>query len=580
MALRNSRAASIRRFVWLLSGFASLVPAAALPQPAPVPFVDVSRATGLDFVYFNGMVGELYFVEMMGGGAALLDYDGDGDLDVYLVQGDLLGDDTLEEALIPVPAPLPLTDRLLRNDGSLDAGGRHQPVFADLTATAGLPAGGYGLGVASADIDNDGFPDLYVSNFGPNRLLRNRGDGSFADITASSGTGEAAWSAAASFFDYDRDGLLDLYVGNYVDYRWETREPCYSETGVLDYCGPGAFSGVADRLFHNRGAGVFEDVSRRSGIGLVAGKTLGTVAADFDGDGRADVYAANDGEPNFLWLNQGDGTFSDGALLSGTGVSLEGMPQASMGVGFGDLDGDGLDDLFLSHLTSETNTLYRNEGGGLYTDVSYETGVGLPSWPYTGFGVGLLDYDNDTDLDLFVANGAVRVLPELRRRGDPYPLRQPDQLFRNDGRGRFTDVSSEAGAALAPHEVGRGVAVGDVDNDGDPDLLVIDSAAPARLLRNEAGGANGWLGLVPRGGAGETALGSRAMVVTSEGDRIWRRSATDGSYASASDGRILWGLGPTARVTELEVRWANGAVSRWHDIDPRAYLVIEQPSRR
>jgi hypothetical protein len=395
-----------------LLSLASTLPA----QPVDtVPFTDRTEESGLDFIHFNGMTGKLYFVEMMGGGLALIDYDRDGDLDVYLVQGALLADDTVDDAVFPPQDPLPLTDGLFRNDGWTGSDGAHRLVFVDVSAAAGLPAGDYGVGVASGDIDNDGWPDLYVSNFGPNRLLRNRGDGTFDDITASSGTDERRWSAATSFLDYDADGLLDLYVGNYVDYRMATDQPCFSDTGVLDYCGPGAFSGESDRLFHNLGEGAFEDVSKRSGIASEAGKGLGSVVSDFDGDGRPDLYVTNDGERNFMWLNQGDGTFLNGALLSGTAVNVKGMPEASMGVVVGDLDGDGRDDLFMSHLGSETNTFYRNEGGGLFTDSSGESGLGLPSWPFTGFGVGLVDYDNDTDLDMYIANGAVLLSEDASR---------------------------------------------------------------------------------------------------------------------------------------------------------------------
>ena len=395
--------------------------AAPLPGPARAAdagsydwFEEVAARSGLDFVYANGMTGELYFAEIMGGGAALLDYDNDGDLDVYLVQGGSLG-----EAASPPAGP---SDRLFRNDGWSDADGRHVLAFVDVTARAGVEEGVYGMRVASADVDNDGWPDLFVTNFGPNRLLRNRGDGTFVETAAAAGIDDPRWSVAASFFDFDRDGRLDLYVGQYVDYRIAAHRPCYSAAGRLDYCAPSDFPGETDRLYRNRGDGRFEDVSKRSGIGREPGASLGSIAADLDGDGLPDLYVATDGYPNQLWRNQGDGTFVDTALLSGTAVNSEGRAEASMGVALGDTDGDGVDDLLLTHLFGESHTLYAGLGAGLYADRSYESGVGVPSLPDTGFGVSLSDFDNDGDLDLYVANGAVKRLEGQLLAGESYPV--------------------------------------------------------------------------------------------------------------------------------------------------------------
>ena len=540
-------------------------------------FVDLSEDSNLRFVYHNGMSDELYFAEMMGGGAALIDYDGDGDLDVFLVQGSPLGPQAESATLVDPQHPVPLSDRLYRNDGWVDASGTQRLTFVDVTETAGLPLGDYGMGVASADVDNDGWPDLYVTNFGSNRLLLNRGDGSFEDVTASAGVDDPGWSVAASFLDYDSDGRLDLYVGQYLDYRLATHRPCLSEAGRLDYCTPSDYPGEADRLFSNRGEGRFEDVSKRSGVGLEAGASLGSIAADFNQDGLQDLFVARDGFANHMWLNRGDGTFEDGALLSGTAVNSEGRPEASMGIAVGDADGDGFDDLFLSHLYGESNTLYGGQGDGLFSDRSYESGLGIPSVPYTGFGLAFADLDNDMDLDIYVANGAVQLVEDQLLGGEAYPLRQPNRLYRNEGSGVFVDVSETAGPALALSEVSRGVASGDLEGDGDVDLVVVNSLAPTRLLANRLGSENAWIGLKARGATVSDALGARAEIELSDGSRLPRRIATDGSYASSSDPRAHWGLG-SASATALELRWPDGSRSRFLSPGAGHYLVVEAPS--
>ena len=520
--------------------------------------VDATAESGVDFVYFNGMSGELYFAEMMGGGVAMLDYDGDGDVDLFLPQGEMLGDKPLSEATFPPAADRPLSDRLFRNDLWVDAEGRPRLVFEDVTEAAGISPGGYGMGVASGDLDNDGFPDLYVTNFGSNRLLVNQGDGTFADRTMESGTDDRRWSVAASFLDIDGDDLLDLYVGNYVEHRIATHRGCFNDTGVLDYCGPGGFPSESDRLFRNLGNGVFEDVTRRSGVGAQEGAGLGSVSGDFDRDGRADLFVANDGERNFLWLNQGDGTFTDDALLAGTAVSAAGQPEASMGVVLGDLNNDGHEDLFMSHLNSETNTLYLGSASGMFDDASNDSGLGLPSWKYTGFGISLFDFDNDADQDLFVANGAVKRIEELHRAGDPYPLHQINQLYRNEGDGRFVEITDDAGGALELSEVSRGVASGDLDLDGDVDLVVVNSVGPVRLFANAAGAENSWIAVKVLGGS----VGSEVSLGDSEGRIQRRRIATDGSYASAQDPSRVFGLGRAADPLWLQIRRPAGRAVR------------------
>ena len=565
----------------------ALLLAACTPNPDPTTtphppiFIDAARGANLDFVYFNGMSGEHYFNEMMGGGAALFDFDNDGDLDLYLVQGTMLGRDrSLEDALFPPPPNTPLTDRLYRNNLNPSASGDVAgPHFTDITTASGIAATatGYGMGVATGDFDNDGWTDLYVTNFGANQLLRNRGDGTFEDTTTAAGVDDPRWSVAATFFDFDRDGWLDLYVGNYVDYTLATHTPCPLASGALTYCAPGAYRPVPDSLFRNRGDGTFEDVSLPSGIGGEPGSSLGAVAADFNGDRWLDLYVANDLMANRLWINRGDGAFADNALLAGVAVNREGQPEAGMGVDAGDFDGDGYPDLVLGHLEQETNTLYVNGGAGLFRDESASTRLGQPSLPFTAFGIGWIDYDNDSWLDVLAVNGAVIGIDALIRAGDPYPLRQANQLLRNLGNGSFREVTAEAGAGFESAEVSRAAAFGDVDNDGDLDVVVVNSNGPARLLLNQVGQSRPWLGL-RLVAHNRDALGAQVLIHQQGAPPIWRHVHTDGSYASARDPRVLAGLGDgaDAAVSHVEVRWPDGTVERWTDVRPGEYQTLVQ----
>ncbi len=580
--LRGSSAAADPRLLLALSlVLAACVGGPDSADPASTTelgvFTDAAPAAGLDFSYLNGMSGEHYFNEIMGGGAAMLDFDNDGDLDLYLVQGGMPSPElTPEDTLFPPPPGTPVTDRLYRNDLEAGAGGAGLR-FTDVTEASRIEASGYGMGVATGDFDNDGWTDLYVTNFGSNELLRNRGDGTFDDVTVASSTDDPRWSVAATFFDFNGDGWLDLYVGNYVDYSLATHAPCPLPSGVQTYCAPGAYRPAADSLFRNRGDGTFEDVSIPSGIGSAPGSGLGAVAADFNGDRLIDLYVANDLMWNRLWMNRGDGTFADNALLAGVAVNREGQPEAGMGVDAGDFDGDGDPDLVLSHLEQETNTLYVNGGAGLFRDESASSRLGPPSLPFTAFGIGWIDYDNDSWLDVLAVNGAVIGLDALIREGDPYPLRQTNQLFRNLGNGSFAEVTTEAGAAFASSEVSRAAAFGDVDNDGDLDVVVVNSNAPARLLLNQVGQDRAWLGLRLLA-HNRDALGAQVLVHREGAPPIWRHVHTDGSYASARDPRVLVGLGSErdAPATQVEVRWPDGAVERWSDPSPAEYRTLVQ----
>ncbi len=526
--------------------------AARAPAGSGAIFVERARESGLDFRHDHGGRGDYYFPEIMGGGCGLVDVDRDGDLDAYVVQSGPLD---------PAPAP-GARDRLFRNDPVLAADGSREPRFTDVTERAGLVSESVGMGLAAGDYDNDGFIDLYVTSFGPARLLRNRGDGSFEDVTAAAGAADDRWSTSAAFFDYDGDGWLDLFVAHYVDFRVTRNIRCAGPSGRRDYCSPTTYDGLPARLLRNR-AGRFEDVSGASGILAEYSSGLGVVTADLDGDGWTDVYVANDQRPNHLWRNRGDGSFENVALLAGTAVDLEGRAQAGMGVDAGDFDGDGDDDLFVTNLGGETNTIYVNRGGGLFDDLTESSGLGPPSLPFTGFGTSFFDYDNDGWLDLFVANGAVYAIEALARAGDPYPYSETNLLFRNTGDGSFADVTAQAGEAFQVRAVARCAAFGDVENDGDVDVLVGSSNGPARLLLNQVGQSRPWIGLRLVGSAGRDMLGARVEVVTSSGAHRWRRAHTDGSYLSANDPRVIVGLGSDAGVERVRVIWPGGRVEEW-----------------
>jgi len=572
---------------------ASAGQAATAEGDGPI-FIDRATEAGLEFVHFNGMTGEFYMAEVTGSGGALFDYDRDGDLDVYLIQGQLLGPDkTVEDATFAPRYPLPLTDRLYRNDLDSGPGGEPRLAFTDVTEEVGLAAYGYGMSVAVADYDGDGWLDLYLTNFDGNQFLRNSGPGpegriTFEDVTEETGTGDERWSVPAAFFDYDADGDLDLFVGNYIAADVENRRVCRDFTGALDYCGPGAYTAEPDRLLRNEGPGSggrvgFKDVSRDVGLGGHRGSALGVVTADFDGDGWLDVYVTNDGQPNNLWINSGPArgfTFTDEALMAGSSVNSAGKPEASMGVDAADFDGDGDLDLFMTHLTGETNTLYRNDGTGLFDDETIATGLGSPSRPFTSFGTGFFDYDNDGWLDIFVANGAVKKIEALAREQDPFPVHQPNQLFHNlgtrgGGRVEYVEVTERAGEVFELSEVSRGTAFGDVDNDGDTDVLLINNAGPARLLINQVGTRAHWLGVRLLEAEGEReALHTRLEVVLPDGRSLWRRVRTEGSFGSANDPRVLFGLGENAEIEVLRAHRLDGTVEEWRGLETGRYHTL------
>jgi hypothetical protein len=540
------------------------------PPPARPAFVDATAQVGVSFVHVNGMSGQRYIVEVLGAGAALLDMDNDGDLDLYLRQGMPLGPGAK-------PGPATPTDRLYRNDLALGPDGSRSLRFTDVTAGSGVAVPAYGMGVAAGDYDNDGLTDLYLTNFGPNRMLRNLGGGRFADVTARTGTDDPRFSVPASFFDFDRDGWLDLYVGDYVDFTYATHHTCYYRSRP-DYCGPLAYKPLPGHLFHNRKDGTFEDVTARAGLAGALANALGSIAGDVDRDGWPDLFVASDAMENQLWINDRRGGFTDQAALRGCSVSGAGNRVGNMGVDLADFDGDGDEDLFVTHIETEGHALWVNDGNGMFLDGTVAAGLAVPTLPFTGFGTGFVDYDNDGALDILVVNGAVRAIEALQRAGDPFPLHSPKQLLRNLGNGRFQE---QAVPALRVSEVGRGVALGDLDNDGDTDVVITNNNGPARVLLNQGGQDRPWLGLRLVGGRGRSdRLGAYVEVQRPGRPPIVRHVRADGSYASAQDPRILIGLRDQAAVSGVRAFWPDGRAEDFRGLKPNAYTTLVQGTGR
>ncbi|MDA2938315.1 CRTAC1 family protein [Acidobacteria bacterium AH-259-A15] len=553
-----------------LAVFSAFIALLGQSSQAPI-FREVAESVGLKFHHFIGASGEFYLPEIMAPGVALFDYDGDGDLDVYLLQGNLLDPKkSLAQSIQLLPRGQPLINRLFRNDLiDPENSSVKRLSFTDVTEKAGVGHEGYGMGVAVGDYDKDGDLDLYITNFGPNVLYQNNGDGTFTDVTAKSGTDDIRWSTSAAFLDYDRDGDLDLFLLNYVDFTLAGNKKCYDALGAPDYCNPNLYRPLPDRLFRNEGEGKFVDVTELSGVGAAIGPGLGVTAADFNSHGWIDIYVANDGVENHLWLNNGDGTFEEKALMAGAAYNAEGAPEGSMGVAAGDFDNDGDEDLFMTHLTMETNTLYVNDGSGDFHDETVQTGLGGPSFAYTGFGTEWLDYDNDGDLDLFIANGAVRNLEALR--GTPYPYHQKNQLFCNQGNGKFQETSEVAGPAFQLSEVSRGAAFGDIDNDGDIDIVMTNNKGPVRLFLNQLGSARHWLEVRLRGAI---TAGARVAVVRENRKTLWRRSRTGGSYLSVNDDRVYFGLGSDAGIEAVLVQWPSGDKEMWRNVKADSVITL------
>ncbi len=529
------------------------------PAPAAAPaaaawFEERLPASGIDFVHRSGADGRFLFPEVMAGGAALLDHDEDGDLDLYLVQaGDLLA-----------PSKATPGNKLYRNDGGL--------VFRDATEAAGVGDRGYGMGAAVGDVDGDGHEDLFVTNVGADALYRSRGDGTFVECGAAAGVAGNAWSTSAAFLDGDEDGDLDLWVTRYVVWSASEERTCRTKTGERTYCSPRSYEAPApDALFVNDGGGRFADGSEAAGLFAAYGNGLGVACGDFDRDGRVDVYVANDGNPNQLWINRGDGTFQDEAGPRSCAVDGSGVPEAGMGVQALDADGDGDLDLFLTHLRHETNTFYRCEGAW-FQDATAQLGLAAPSFASTGFGLGFHDLDHDGRLDLYVANGrVVRWDPPPDPR-DPYA--EANQLFVGGERG-FTEHPSPEGPGRARLHASRAAVFGDLDDDGDVDVVVVNRDAPPYLLANVAPKRGGWavLRVLDRDGRdalfAELRIEAGALALARRVDRAY-------GYCGSSDARVHVGLGDAAQVDRVRVRWPDGGLESFGPLAANARHVLER----
>jgi len=521
----------------LLGGTAGTL---AVQQNAPVQFSNIAASAGIQFKHENGATPERYLPETMSGGAVFFDYDNDGWLDMFLVNGGSFKDSGKAARA---------QHRLYRNTGA--------GMYQDVTASSGVAVFGYGMGGCSADYDNDGSADLYVTGVGGNKLYHNTGKNGFTDVTLQAGVAAGMWSSSCAFADIDNDGDVDLFVTRYVDFTPENNQYC-SFDRLIAYCHPNVYNPLHNILYRNNGDGTFTDITTESGIGKVAGNGLGVVFGDYDNDGWPDIYVANDSSPSFLFHNKGGGIFEEVGLRAGVAVGTNGKPLAGMGTDMGDIDGDGLLDIFVTNLSEQTHSLYRNLGKGLFDNVTFPSGVGKATLPFVGFGAAFFDYDNDTDLDLVIANGDV--IDNIDDLKDQRSYKQLNLLLQNDGSGKFTEVGPVSGPGFALKKASRALAVGDIDNDGDLDLLIANVGDTADLLRNDGGNRQNSL-LIRTVGTKSNRDGIGARLKLTIGKKVLLRYVKAGSsYLAQNDLRVHFGLGNAPRADRLEILWPSGVV--------------------
>jgi hypothetical protein len=547
-------------------------PLLTVAQTAPdVQFSDISAQSHVDFAQANSATLNKYLIETMGGGVALFDYDNDGRLDIFFANGALLSD-PMPDGKMPDKSDKKFWNRLYHQNAD--------GTFTDVSGQAGvtgMPQGYYSMGVAVGDYDNDGFEDLYVTGYGGNILYHNNGDGTFTDVTGKAGVKGGGWSASAGFFDYDNDGKLDLFVTRYVDWTFKTNRYCGERppNGVRAYCHPDNYEGLTNILYHNNGDGTFTDVSQKAGIANAHGKGLGVSFADYDADGFTDIFVANDSVQCFLYHNNGNGTFSEVGLLAGVGYNEDGKTFAGMGIDFNDYDNDGLPDIVVTDLSNERYMLFRNEGTGTFRDVTNTSGIGSATLTFSGWSTHLFDYDNDGWKDLFVAQS--HVMDTIEKTSPNLRYQQPPLLLRNVS-GHFLRVVP--GEAFRKDWTGRGAAFGDIDNDGDVDIVVSNLGQNAYLLRNDGGNRNNWIGIQPVGTkSNRDGIGARIKVVSASGQTQYFTVNTAVGYLSASDKRVIAGLGKDSAAKLIEIRWPSGIVQKFEDVKARQYLKAVEPAR-
>ncbi len=520
------------------------------PIHESVKFTDITKEVDIQFRDENGESGKKYFIEPLGRGLALFDYDNDDDLDLYLVNG------------CDLPAAIsstPQTNVLYRNDDGK---------FIDVTSNASVGDTGYGLGCCTGDYNNDGYVDLYVTNYGPNILYKNNGDGTFSAVTDESGVGGNQLSSGCAFIDYDVDGYLDLYVVNYV--QFDTNEnPICTRKGIQTYCTPETLDAEADILYRNNGDGTFTDVTKKAGITSSPGKGLGIVCGDVDNDGDVDIFVANDTTPNQLYLNNGNATFSENALFAGVALSEDGRAFSGMGVNFGDYDNDGFMDIIITNFQDQVNNLYHNTQNGFFNDVSFTTGIGEKSLPYLAWGVDFVDFNNDGWQDIFVANGH---LDDNIAKIDPVgTYEQPNQIYWNNQDNSF----NESQISMSPSS-SRGSAFGDIDNDGDVDIVIANIKDTPNVLRNDGGNSQNWVTIKLVGShCSRDAFGARVTLTIGELTQI-REVRSGSGYLSQNDTRLHFGLAEAERIDSISVRWVCGKTEKLKNVHVNQFLVIKE----